>query len=1279
MADFYFFTEPDKVATQTASEAFQAVNQSAFRITHQYYTQCSDTSYKPRAFAITNGNLLVLRNANPLLVNIIFQPDFQPSTVLPDIKYIIYKGILKESLVDANDNILNSLVCANDPPLVTDTCRDNAPTAISLYNNVTRRLWLNYDAQRRSGVAPSMPPNFSQMGDERRSALANTYGEDLEDLFYADFSTIPSSSGPPGTLAVINRNAIRVNAGDEIGRFPSQSSGLKFGIEIMYDNIHFKPKINSVANAAVETLIGSSSSNQIIAAWEKEQIINYLDPCAFYGMLSKGDRLFTKSDGTPGVPKPFNDPLIVRTGPLSKADIYNNILSKCYNKNKVYIDIRNRFNYSYGLSNCGQTETTKKLKLFKAGGTSIKSYNTNGWPILVINNSDITPIDATFAIAIPSYDPLNEIIGYNIENKSYEIAGRDNTFRKTKLTPLYISTVDPSYSRSIDIALDTINDGGNIVVYSSYIKIWLVRHPLTFDNGVIDFESYTTSSVTEFDATILDYLSPLFPFNLDVNWSKGTPDGALTMKVANEPIYVDDKSITADDFFGRVGIAKDSNVIPNPRVTFFFFSNRIKYAINKRVVDRALTINNTIALNQSFINHILTNYIQISNVPVNVQEIDYYAVGTPSSNLRLDNLVNAVPYTDPAEPNEFTNITRLSNFKWFQIKVSEYNDLVSQVAAFTAIVKSVPNNNIATDKILVPVYLYFQLVGSYDAAGNINPVPSSNINDFPTFCKYEIVIVGYPNFSQNNLGAKIVRKHTGIYVRSTIESSSHIAQHQFDGYELRPEGFGFSITNSGDSDKTLERKIDTSLYVVKSCNLTYRELFLYKDYFEQNIKHVWNSNSNVGLTAPLKNKFDLDYPNIFPFPHYTNINGDDIKIKLGAPYHLEKPKNKEVGVFVEKVVPGGRSGMSARRGFLQYNNSAAFDNSIVTLPTPISSFSDRDGSNVPAHEFGHVLGLGDRYCFFTYMTNTLNPQFVNEIDNDNLNTANVPLYLTDAEDTYYHNQYRWLHNLMSTQTNVPADATTNLGETRQNYKDEMFGYDTGSAVFITPVQWNIIENYEIDKISTESSVILNLQNNDKRLFLIQRPADFTGTGSPNPFHRDFLGLDVSNNYITDNSFVGDVDDMTNRIILNRIYATLKQGTNFPVTAGRKSSHTRLCYKLGIIDDTSEFGSTGVPLAINSLATQVIITPPSLVGILLPVNKNIIRGPWVDAWSSTIPNTLDPISSLDPVARQLWDELWSINDVSQFNYGGINHSIGVSAANTTIFFNRDIYVRLIPNL
>lgn len=98
MSEFCFYT--NHVLLNSQSNNGYGPLSSDPNIKYRLQNLHSATS-SPAAFAITQGEILVQEvSSDPSLVNVVLRPHKQPDLDLPKIEYIIYKGILKSSLVN---------------------------------------------------------------------------------------------------------------------------------------------------------------------------------------------------------------------------------------------------------------------------------------------------------------------------------------------------------------------------------------------------------------------------------------------------------------------------------------------------------------------------------------------------------------------------------------------------------------------------------------------------------------------------------------------------------------------------------------------------------------------------------------------------------------------------------------------------------------------------------------------------------------------------------------------------------------------------------------------------------------------------------------------------------------------------------------------------------------------------------------------------------------------------------------------------------------------------
>lgn len=284
---FYFLTDPAALTPQTASQAFGPKDLTNFRLTDTHWT-----SLETPAIAICDGTICV-QDAGPGILNIILKPRHQPALNLPFIKFYIYKGVKKASLVSGNELIAGS-----------------APFVDSI-----RGSWQDDDQTNP----------ITESADAIGLALNNTedgYGDadPIDNLFYT-----------PNPLVQLPR----VAAGDDIGQFQAGAIGL----EIVLERLGFTPSIGQARSE--ETLLTALANaggttpedfDQFMHWHSKEACLSYLDPCAFFGSFGAAT-LYFRSGSTD---------IKCRT----PQEVFDGVLQTFFNKHRIYLDIRN----DHGLS-----------------------------------------------------------------------------------------------------------------------------------------------------------------------------------------------------------------------------------------------------------------------------------------------------------------------------------------------------------------------------------------------------------------------------------------------------------------------------------------------------------------------------------------------------------------------------------------------------------------------------------------------------------------------------------------------------------------------------------------------------------------------------------------------------------------------------------------------------------------------------------------------------------------------------------------------------------------
>lgn len=355
----HFFTDFDLLNSQTSSDAFGAVNNSSsnYRVLNIF-----TSSTNSNAYAICDGYGFIQENLdNNSTVNFIFKPDKQLFDNFPEISYFIYRGILKNSFLAGNGEILS----------------DN-PT---LNNDLLNRMWEVKNI--RNLEKQEQDPNYQPNGLMRSDLGLNEIGEPSLDGTY------------PIDQTFFFNNFQKIREGNTIGKFDSDG----FAIEIVL-NTDYKLKYDDVRYSDHVINVNSSFPNleSLSIKLEREKILNYLDiTTVFGGAFNKIKTTLKNSDGS------------ITT---VSGEQYSQILSKFANKNIIYLDIRNEYNFS--LNFFDNYSTSNNIAYINIPA-SIPYHDGNGWPIVKLDGltSDSNNGKQKIEISFPIGDNLNPICFLN--------------------------------------------------------------------------------------------------------------------------------------------------------------------------------------------------------------------------------------------------------------------------------------------------------------------------------------------------------------------------------------------------------------------------------------------------------------------------------------------------------------------------------------------------------------------------------------------------------------------------------------------------------------------------------------------------------------------------------------------------------------------------------------------------------------------------------------------------------------------------------------------------
>lgn len=276
---------------------------------------------------------------------------------------------------------------------------------------------------------------------------------------------------------------------------------------------------------------------------------------------------------------------------------------------------------------------------------------------------------------------------------------------------------------------------------------------------------------------------------------------------------------------------------------------------------------------------------------------------------------------------------------------------------------------------------------------------------------------------------------------------------------------GYNVIQNDSTQYT----ISSTIYLVDTSGvMTIAQRAAYGNYIKNNIEQIWSSSTNDGLnlTAPFtsKGKTISTQINIVWLGGPVSLNDGEICISVfqGAGRSYISTSGDVTGNVINS------NSLSHRTGAFFYQNASTNPNEYI--PTAASG-----GANVFAHEFGHVLGLADRYIGLVIIRdNSGNPPYstngTGSINNyqiiyhgEDAGNATFPMYLkgrynpvsglyTDEPyDIDYSEGYGWLNNLMSNPSGVVSTGSVSV-----SLFNMIYGEYTNLIAAITKKQLDIV-------------------------------------------------------------------------------------------------------------------------------------------------------------------------------------------------------------------------------
>lgn len=340
----HFFTVADATLNvQAAADAYGPVTGSLdtkFRVT-SVFTATADTN----AYAIVDGIWMIQRvydpdpmalpgTVLPNVVNLVMKPYKQAMLGFTPVKYIVYRNLR-----------LSDFLKPADVTKVQDA------GAASLYIDSLRLI---HDA-----LNPGDPFESTVFGLDP----VNQHDGDKIDLL---FNRLDDDKQLP-----------YIPMGVAFGKFYTNAGADAFGIEIILEEGEFQPDFKYVRTYKeiildVSALPSGTDQEKFTLRLEREKVLNYIDPAAFFGMHNAKNGWLQVDDGTGNKSK------------LTDIAIYDTVVTKFQTKNTLYLDIRNENGQSLNFYGKYDDGSGNALDLGNASGAlTAQSYATEKWPLII--------------------------------------------------------------------------------------------------------------------------------------------------------------------------------------------------------------------------------------------------------------------------------------------------------------------------------------------------------------------------------------------------------------------------------------------------------------------------------------------------------------------------------------------------------------------------------------------------------------------------------------------------------------------------------------------------------------------------------------------------------------------------------------------------------------------------------------------------------------------------------------------------------------------------------
>lgn len=351
----YFFTE-STVAAQTSNDGSYGPDNETSTTKFNITTQFNLADKK--AYAVTSGQVLIVPQdgaGNESKVNVFIKP-LKNIDIGVQVKYFVYRGLKKELFIDENDNILGYSSSSLTPFM--------------------SKVWL--DLINFNDLTTPPPSGITISSSLFGYSTTEPSTKKINEKFFNLYSDQETDSNLIYNLPI-------VEAGQYFGDFKDNQGGFEIILNEGFYNqeksdTDFEFNMNYAKAKKIVLDVDSIANDPTISEKNyRENVQNFLDPAAFYGAHI--------NESESGEIKVVDNSARYST----KSEIFTNILSKFFNKYKLYLYIQNNRGRSF---NFDTSHGIAPIIIEDGISNTPISYESKNWPILIFEVEQTYPNDA---------------------------------------------------------------------------------------------------------------------------------------------------------------------------------------------------------------------------------------------------------------------------------------------------------------------------------------------------------------------------------------------------------------------------------------------------------------------------------------------------------------------------------------------------------------------------------------------------------------------------------------------------------------------------------------------------------------------------------------------------------------------------------------------------------------------------------------------------------------------------------------------------------------------